>query len=154
MLRVLRSVAQVEQSIPESSPIQRLQPTPALNAAEASGYWRAYVFQGVLCMAHLQKHCFFFCGLHFYRITSTHTALAALALRSGRKKHLEIEMDWFVALYTGIRNMTGFSKTVKYLWACLLTVCHYYKKRVSCCYMTWYRKAEIFLLKDMFTQMF
>lgn len=123
---------QLEQLIPEG-PLHRLQP----HSFTLSGSSLVCVcFAVSLCVAPLQSLCFLFCGVCFHQITSTRTVPPALPLVSGRKKHLDVEMDWFVALSTGIRNITGFSESVKYLWECLLTVCYYIRKSKSCCYFT------------------
>lgn len=125
---VLSSTVQPEQMIPERSIIGRPQPAPAFHAVEASGYWFACVLQRVCAL--LLFNCFasFSVVCVFIKLLQ-HIQLFQLSLWSPeRKKHLDVEMDWFAALYTGIRNIIGLSESVKYLWECLLTVCYYKRK--------------------------
>lgn len=108
-----------------------------VKAAACTSFKSSWSIWLLVCMCFCSEsvHCaasialLHFCGLCFHQITSTHTTLPSLAFPSpGRKKHLDVKMDWFAALCTGFRNITGFSESVKYLWERVLTVCYYIEK--------------------------
>lgn len=144
---VLRSTVQLDQIIPERSIIWSLQ--------RSWNIWLLiciYSAVSPVCGSSSIALLLFLWSVFFIELHQ-HTALSSLVfLTPERKKHLDIETDWFVALYTGNGNITGFQETVKYLWGCLLTVCHYIKRESIM--LLCFRKVDNLSPKDMFTQIF
>lgn len=129
LLMVLRSIVQLEQIIPKRSILLRLQISASFKCS-----WSVWLLV-CICFAVSSMHCssstvLFLSLWSALLLNYFNTALSVLPfLTPRRKKHLDVEIDWFAVLYTGNRNITDFSEPVKYLWECLLTVRHYIKKR-------------------------
>lgn len=83
----------------------------SLKRSRSIWLWFAYVLQWVLWIAHLQLLGFFFCGLCFHKITSTHYCSSCSGLCISRKKETNILMLKWI-------DCTQVLEPSKALWDC------------------------------------